>query len=193
MPVAEIGADIVPVNINDFATPQIIQEKNLGVGDDTFMIGLFTEHPGRKRALPIVRNRNICMMPTEPIQVDEGFAEAYLAEARSLGGLSGSPIFVRRTTGIRYSDPEGKLVHIVQGAGEFYLLGLVHDHWDIKESELNKPSFIHDRQRGVNYGIVVVVPAYKILDLLAHPTGCADDRESEAKLRNAHSPEPDNK
>ena len=39
----------------------------------------------------VVTARHIAMIQEEPIQVDSGFAEVVLVEARSIGGLSGSP------------------------------------------------------------------------------------------------------
>jgi hypothetical protein len=49
------------------------------------------------------------------------------------------------------------------------LLGLMHGHWDIKESDLNKAFISHDRKNGVNLGIGIVVPAQKILETINHP------------------------
>jgi hypothetical protein len=101
--------------------------------------------------------------------VDEGFAEVYLVEARSMGGISGSPVFVRKTVNLAAEDKNGIPTYMIALSDESYLLGLMHGHWDIKESEINQYHFVHDRQKGVNFGIAVVVPAHKILDVLNHP------------------------
>lgn len=54
------------------------------------------------------------MIPSELIHTDKlGDIEVYLIEARSIGGVSGSPVFVRE------SFPR---------AGKHYLLGLMHGH-----------------------------------------------------------------
>jgi hypothetical protein len=45
----------------------------------------------------------------------------------------------------------------------------MHGHWDIKESEMNKTFITHDRKHGVNMGVGIVVPAYKILETVNHP------------------------
>jgi hypothetical protein len=45
----------------------------------------------------------------------------------------------------------------------------MHGHWDVKESELNKAFITHDRKHGVNLGIGIVVPAYKILETINRP------------------------
>jgi hypothetical protein len=49
------------------------------------------------------------------------------------------------------------------------LLGMMHGHWDIKESDLNKAFITHDRKHGVNLGIGIVVPAQKILETINQP------------------------
>jgi hypothetical protein len=68
---------------------------HIGIGDAVFITGLFSHHPGKARNLRVIRVGNIAAMPDEPVKTQRGEMEAYLIEARSLGGLSGSPVFVR--------------------------------------------------------------------------------------------------
>ena len=150
--------DITSIPIDRLLTTDGIREKGIGIGDDIFMVGLFTHAPGHKRNMPIARHGNIAMLPEDQIQVERGFADAYLVEARSIGGMSGSPVFVRQTAAIQFQRAEE--TKVIQGtSNEFYLLGLAHGHWDISESNINSPRFRHDPMRGVNMGIAVVVPA----------------------------------
>jgi hypothetical protein len=115
--------------------------------------------------------------------------DVYLIEARSIGGISGSPVFVRGTLNIPGRDSSSGKPQTIHGiSGDYYLLGLIHGHWDIRESELNEPSFIHDRQRGVNLGIGVVVPANKILEIIDHPQLVAARAANEAAIWKAISP-----
>ena len=128
-----------------------LERLHIGIGDETIISGLFTAVPGTTRNIPIVRHGNIAMMPGEQIQTDLGFADVFLVEARSIGGLSGSPVFVRHTLGVkvkREGDGSDDLL-FANGPG-ITLLGLMHGHWDIRESEMSKSSIIHDRQHGVN-------------------------------------------
>ncbi len=155
--------DIATIKAEDLVTADDITSERVGVGDEVFITGLFTEAPGSKRNMPIVRHGNIAMIPDEQIQTDFGYADAYLIEARSIGGLSGSPVFVRPS--IEVNVDEGRL----HGSGSIKLLGLMHGHWDIKESEMNQSSIVHDRRRGVNLGIGVVVPALKIFETINGP------------------------
>jgi hypothetical protein len=118
--------------------------------------------------------------------------DAYLIESRSIGGLSGSPVYVRRTLGLPHpqTDPDGRR-EMLFGAGRFFLLGLAHGHWDIKESELNKFTYVQDAKRGVNMGIAIVVPASKIIETLDHPRLVAIRKDATAKRRKQLSPHPD--
>jgi hypothetical protein len=68
---------------------------------------------------------------------------------------------------------------------------MVHGHWDIKESDLNKINFIHDSQRGVNLGIAIVIPAYKILEVLNSPVLVRMRERAEKRLLDAIAPKPD--
>jgi hypothetical protein len=83
------------VSINTFVTradPSL--RKAVGLGTDLITLGLFTENYGKTKNLPIVRQGTIAAFPGDPF-LDDGGREyqAYLMESRSIGGLSGSPVF----------------------------------------------------------------------------------------------------
>jgi hypothetical protein len=76
------------------ATEEVVAERNIGTGDEIAIVGLFRSHYGRERNVPIVRIGNISAMREEPVFTRyAGYIDAYLIEARSIGGLSGSPVF----------------------------------------------------------------------------------------------------
>jgi hypothetical protein len=78
-----------------FVTPQIIHDEDIGIGDDTIMVGRFVGHDGKQKNTPSVRFGNIAMMPGDKIVTADGFAqESFLVELRSLPGYSGSPVFI---------------------------------------------------------------------------------------------------
>jgi hypothetical protein len=178
-------ADVLPISTADFATPQVMDERRIGIGDEVFATGLFTPAPGLKQNWPIVRHGNIAMLPTEQIQTELGYADVILVEARSIGGLSGSPVFVRETIGSRIYMEDDQSEATLAGLGRTYLLGLMHGHWDIRESELNKASFAHDSKRGVNLGIGIVVPSQKIIETINRPElkRVRDERDAKAKAK----------
>lgn len=78
-----------------FLTSETVFDEDIGIGDDTVMVGRFISHEGRQQNNPAVRFGNIAMMADEKIEVDGGLPqEAFLVEMRSLPGYSGSPVFV---------------------------------------------------------------------------------------------------
>lgn len=155
--------DYVALPIEYALTEDIIKKENIGVGDDVFLVGLFANHFGSKRNLPIVRVGNIASMPEEKVRTDYGDIDAYLVEARSIGGLSGSPVFVYigemrkigKTTGFRK-----------QGLPFLYWLGIMHGHFDLSKLEID--NLIEDSLTNIqiNMGIAIVVPTWKILEVI---------------------------
>ena len=90
---------ISPLQITQFLTHEILAKQDVGIGDDTFMIGRFINHEGRQKNTPAIRFGNIAMMPIEKIVSEEGIAqESFLVETRSLPGYSGSPVFIYSLT-----------------------------------------------------------------------------------------------
>jgi hypothetical protein len=104
------------------------------------------------------------MVPQETIRSTRlGSIDAYLVEARSQGGLSGSPVFIRptRTVGI-------EKIFEITGYGDLRFLGLVHGHWDIHPNDFPMDD-VRVVDSSVNMGIAIVVPARKILEILHIP------------------------
>jgi hypothetical protein len=100
------GTEATALPLEMFVTDQVIKQRGIGIGDDLFITGLFTQHYGTQRNLPILRTGIIAAMPDEPLRdVNSGLEyKAYLAEVRSIGGLSGSPVFVAPSRGWRQNS-----------------------------------------------------------------------------------------
>ena len=157
------------------ATDEIIDREDIGPGDEIFLTGLFVNHVGRNRNLPIIRIGNIALMPEERIATRHfGSIEAYLVEARSIGGLSGSPVFVH-VSGIRKDTLD-------LGRDVFYWLGLMHGHWDMPVDTSSPDAAIADtpEKEAVNMGIAMVVPATQIVEIIDQPM-FKNAREEEMK------------
>lgn len=169
----------------------------IGEGDDVFFVGLFSRFYGEESILPIVRFGNIALMPYEPIGVKLSKApdaptvpiEAYLVEARSWGGHSGSPAWAYfpltrdPSKGLRWED---------LGATTPKLLGLVHGHYSIEKDA----DFIGDsdqtRSLAANAGIAVIVPAHKIMEVIDDDKLAKERAEKIERVRaNLPTPEPD--
>jgi hypothetical protein len=146
-----------------FATEKRIAEFNIGLGDEIVAIGLFTRFFGSTHLIPLVRTGNIAMMPRDKLPTkDFGDMDAYLAEGRSIGGLSGSPVFVRDTVNMATQTNKGP-GHL-SGLGSLHLLGLMQGHWEAPASFSET-----EQAEAVNMGVSIVVPAKKILETLYHP------------------------
>lgn len=182
--------ETVSVSTRHFIDASVLSTEQIGIGDEVFIVGLFAHAAGKTRNMPLVRHGNIAMIPTEQVQIESGYADVYLIEARSIGGLSGSPVFVRKTVSIKGKDNLGRDISFSGPASDFRLLGLMHGHWDINEFDINNPRWTHS-QRGVNLGIGVVVPACKILETLNCPALVAARQRNEDAIRSSITPTQD--
>jgi len=184
--------DIVLVQTELFATPQFLEGQKMGLGDEVFFPGLFTFAPGSKAIHPIVRMGNVAMIPNGEIQVDGGFADVYLIESRSIGGLSGSPVFIRGTIAQDAIGATADDERFMGLSSQAYLFGVMHGHWDIA-SDINDSRLKFTRKNGVNMGISVVVPAHKLLEVINHPELVAMRARADAELLRSMTPTPDSK
>lgn len=147
------------------ATSEAMAASEIDLGDEVFVSGLFIHHFGSSRNIPIVRVGHLAALNEEHIQTRRGLMDAYLIEARSIGGLSGSPVFLNlgttRTIG-------GSMV--VGGGPSFLLLGLIHGHFESgHDIQLMSDSLEDDASRqAVNAGIAIVVPFHKIKEVYDH-------------------------
>jgi hypothetical protein len=177
--------DMAPVPTEMFLSDGEIKAGKVGPGDEVFMTGAFLKNIGSARNLPILRTGNIAMFPgsDEKIKTAMGEAEVYLIEARSIGGLSGSPVFVRETVNMLFESGEHRLL---SAPGKVHLLGVMHGHWDIPPGEKNALEIGDGEKGAVNMGIAIVTPAKKILEII----GCEELLEmrrsqAEKKKKNA--------
>ncbi len=165
-------------------TDEVIKEEEMGAGDEVFLTGLFSSHHGKKRNLPIIRTGNLALMPEEKVYTNSfGDIDAYLIEARSIGGLSGSPVFAYLGN-MRAVKGE---IRVGQGSRLIALLGVMHGHWDIDEDAIDSDA-TGIVGKSVNMGIGIVVPATKILDILSKEEFVKRRKEVEKKLKSQKAP-----
>jgi hypothetical protein len=162
VPMGILDCQWFPLRGTNVASQETIERHAIGIGDEVFLPGLFVNHYGKTKNSPIIRVGNIAAMPDEPVETTAGEMEAYLIEARSIGGLSGSPVFVH--LGSVRRDHETKMLKYFD-TDVYILLGLIRGHWDTEtvlpaETEDNRTTEV------VNMGIGIVVPARKILETL---------------------------
>jgi hypothetical protein len=177
--------DHMTIPLDTVVTDNLIEKEKIGVGDEVFMTGLFSAHFGKQNNIPILRVGNIAAMPSEKINTKLGPMEGYLIECRSIGGLSGSPVFVNLGL-VRH----GKFSST--GNPIFYLLGLIHGHFDMNEAaidvdEINPVADDGLSPKNINMGIAIVVPVSKILETLNLPSVKAVELPIEEKCRKNNS------
>ncbi len=142
----------------------------IGAGDDLFVVGLFTSRAGTERNLPIVRSGILSCMPHEMIPDPYGAYDAYLVEVLSLGGLSGSPVYLYR------DSPAWEVGDQPVRRYELHLLGVIRGHWDellLKNrrkgrvvSPMAAIAYNKDDLAALNKGIAMVTPGDDILAAL---------------------------
>lgn len=145
---------ILPTSMS--LTQAIMQEQEVALGDEVFVAGLFRHHVGEKRNIPIIRTGNIAAFDEEPVQTRLfGSMHAYLIEARSIGGISGSPVFLN----LGFVRSIGRDVKFNRSNNPmFFLMGLVHGHYDEDEKEEDPGDPQRAINSKINTGIAIVVP-----------------------------------
>jgi hypothetical protein len=158
-----IEHDFIPIHSSLLVAKEGMRQLDIGIGDDIYMPGLFASIEGLPNVHPILRHGTIAMLPTKQIQLGADFVDVYLMEARSISGISGSPVFVRPTVSIK----QCKKSLWLDGLARFHrVLGMAWRHWDIPPADINSYHPRSVKKDGVNMGIAVITPAYKILETI---------------------------
>jgi hypothetical protein len=164
------------ISTKAFVDDAIIAEREIGIGDDVFMIGRFIDHDGGPTNMPAVRFGNIGVMPSIIKQENGHYGESYCIDLHSRTGYSGSPVFVYRTPFSNFDAAfrQGKGLRFDDTF--IYLLGIhwgqFPEYWEIT----NKKKLIESKRPGVVTtdgkhvkglsGMTLVIPAQRIMDLL---------------------------
>jgi hypothetical protein len=141
-------------------------------GDIINIVGLFRLHAGSQRNVPIVHTGNIAALPdaVERVPMRDRVTnqlvetEAYLIEAQTLEGLSGSPVFVHSIWSLgSYPMREGTHPRVLGGVK---LLGLYSGAWDGEPGTILAADRNLSGGKRVPVGMGIVVPAKKIVELI---------------------------
>jgi hypothetical protein len=166
------------INVNAILTEEMAYKRRLGIGDNVFMVGRFINHEGKQQNAPLVRFGSIAQMPSEPIQTEicgklhEQIS--IVADIRSIGGYSGSPVFLNEFSFLR--RPGGG-----EPAKNNWLIGVDWGHikmWS-PVCGLNEEPIGIGHQVNINSGMAGIVPAWKLLDLLMSDDMKKQIREAE--------------
>ncbi|MGY8635820.1 hypothetical protein RAD15_25450 [Bradyrhizobium sp. 14AA] len=154
------------------ATREVVAEYGIGPGDETVTLGRFVNADGVQQNRPTVRFGNIAQMPGEPILQDRRIIgtnqnfrqDSYLIEAKSISGFSGSNVFVHMSPFSK--RPDGK-----SHSWDTFLLGISWGYimdWEYLRDDSGRPLEAKTKVR-VNTGMMGVVPAWVLNDLLMRP------------------------
>lgn len=148
------------ISVSRFLTREIADEWNIGPGDEVILIGRFVNVEGKQRNIPSVRFGHIAQMPIEPLEYEGQFQESFLCEIKSIGGFSGSPVFVAPM--ILPRDTDGK-----EPEETSYLLGIDWCHIQNFENAVDADGYeIKNIRVPINTGMMGVVPAWNLQKLL---------------------------
>jgi hypothetical protein len=131
--------DIAPFRVDSARWKDTVEQiGDPSPGEEVCVVGLYTTHYGHARNAPIVRIGHIAALPEEKVMTDVGYVHAYLIECHSIGGLSGSPVYLAIPQ-LRISN--GRVQY---GSERHYLpLGILIGHHMIrsKEDQISVPQF----------------------------------------------------
>jgi hypothetical protein len=157
------GGRVRHLSLDDMAaSAEFVKDNDIGIGTEVFATGLFAARRGEGQNLPVGRTGTIAAMPIE-LDKDEWSGEpylAYLVEMRSLGGLSGSPVYVM--TPPKFAKSNGEDWHLDQ---QLRLLGLIRGHWNY-DPETTAVDFEKSEAEMLHSGIAIVTPVDDVLKLL---------------------------
>lgn len=180
---------------NEFARREILEMFDIGPGDDVFVVGRFINREGKQKNTPTVRFGNIAQMPIEPIISDGFHQESYLVEGRSIPGYSGSPVFVHflpEHPELEYPEwmpnrpPQSKRPKITFRVNPFFL-GINFCHIFNKDKVMSGVTGkqVHDYYVESNTGMMGVIPAWKIWEVIDGDEMKAVRNAAEAQVKKA--------
>jgi hypothetical protein len=163
----------------DFVTPAFIEDASISLGEDGFMLGLFTGQPGEKFNLPAARFGNLSLLANFPHPIEQGHGIArpsHIFDMHSRPGFSGSPVFVYRTPFTDLSDiTEDGILQMNPNQPHLAFVKLLGIHSgqfveriEARKTEVGVPIVEGDKLR-LQSSMTIIVPAWSIGELLDSP------------------------
>ena len=168
----------------DIADLGFIDRVKLTLGEDVFMVGLFTGNPGDQFNHVAVRFGNLSQLANHAHPIAQGngnIRPSHITDMHSRPGFSGSPVFVYRTPGndLTAIDQEGNFnLDLMRNDNAFVKLLGIHSGQFVERIEAARsegtryaPSEpIRDGDKlAVQSSMAIVVPAWNIRPLLDLP------------------------
>jgi hypothetical protein len=161
--------EISPLNTDNILLPDVLEKRlTVGLGDEIYIVGSFVGQIGEKKNIPVVRTANIAAMPDEPLWGGSHRKPVFLIETRSLGGISGSPIYFplsRLRPGMRPAVIE---MESTQTIVPYYLMGMMQGVHSGQYADDFSPAEdrVVPKDADFNAGIGVAIPISQIMELI---------------------------
>lgn len=152
--------DSIAIKFDACMDNEIFTKQEIGLGEEVVITGLFHQHFGNQKNIPIVRVGNLAALNEEKVKTKLGLMDAYLIEARSIGGISGAPVYFNLGHS-RFMDGTVKHITHAEGNGTI-LMGIIHGHYDENISDVNDQNLYEK----INMGIAIVTPIQKAIALI---------------------------
>lgn len=172
------AANCIAIPISSIVTDKFVEDAELGIGDDVFMIGLLAGHAHGE---PVGRFGNIAAVPNPNAPVEQGHKKkrpSFLVDMRSRGGHSGSPVTVYRVGSGDLSYlffPEKPRALPIPGENYNQIVGLLgihsaqfNEYGEVMKDARGDPVYDGDTLK-MPSGMTIVVPGQRILDALEWP------------------------
>jgi hypothetical protein len=175
---------VATVDVFLFATEKWVDQYQVGVGEDVFMMGLFIDNEVPSHNVPMARFGNISLMPSDsaPIMQPHGVKNgSFVLDMHSRAGFSGSPVFMYRTLG---SDLEFK--PDLKGLSTEALFKFIGIHWGqfAETFKVHRGDKVREYKIEGMSGMSCAIPAWRIRTLLdTHPVIVEQRRAREAAQR----------
>ncbi len=160
--------DYKGIPIEAIATRETFLELDINATDRIMFPCLLQGFMGTTRNYPVIRDGSIALIPDErvPVVIEIGDREiredqeVILCDATSIGGASGSPIFL-------WPGPRLREGYFHPGEGKILLLGVMQGFYKAKRRELagHRASWF-DLGFEENTGIAIVFPSWRLLEIL---------------------------
>jgi hypothetical protein len=164
----------------------LVPESEVTCGDPISIIGLFRLHKGSSRNIPVVHSGHIAALPDpkERIPAKDGSGRvvgvvAYLIEAQTLEGLSGSPVWITRFA--KLPGVKTQFSNAPQVMAGMSLLGVYQASWEGVPDEVLAAERNFSAAVRVPVGVGLVVPGREIVKVIENHHGLGERKAAYIK------------
>lgn len=154
--------DFLFTPVGMIAPIDFLKQQDISEGDELFYTGMFDSHLGMFKNIPVVQFGKISQLSEEKYRTENGYTELYLLDVAASVGSNGSPMY--------YYDEAVKNGDKIIVPAKLLLAGIISGNY----GNGNNAS-----------GLIGVVPAYKLTELLTTPTVVKEREKEFLRIQNA--------